>query len=44
MSQIFKILFQTGNINIFVLCSALFSRYVQLKSSFSEEKKISGEI
>ena len=44
MSQIFKILFQTGNINIFVLCGALFSRYVQLKSSFSEEKKISGEI
>ena len=44
VSQIFKILFQTGDINIFVLCGAFFSRYVQLKSSFSDEKNISGEI
>ena len=41
MSQIFKILFQTGYINIFVLRGVFFSRYVQLKSSFSNEKKIS---
>ena len=39
MSQIFKILFQTGDINIFVLRDVIFSRYVRLKSSFSEEKK-----
>ena len=38
LSQIFKILFQTGNINIFVLRGVFFSRYVQLKSSFSDEK------
>ena len=44
VSQIFKILFQTGNINIFVLRGVFFSRYVQLKSSFSDEKNISGEI
>ena len=38
--QIFKILFQTGDINIFVLRGAIFCRYVQLKkSSFSDEKK-----
>ena len=43
MSQIFKILFQTGDINIFVLRGVLFSRYVQLKRSFSNEKN-SGEI
>ena len=42
VSQIFKILFQTGDINIFVF-RGVFSRYVQLKSSFSEEKN-SGEI
>ena len=34
MSQIFKILFQTRDIN----------NFVQLKSSFSDEKNISGEI
>ena len=34
----FKILFQTGDINIFVLRSIFFSRHVQLKSSFSDEK------
>ena len=44
MSQIFKIIFQTGDINIFVLRGFFFSRYVQLKSSFSDEKNISGEI
>ena len=44
VSQIFKILFQTGDINIFVLRGVFFSRYIQLKSSFSEEKNISGEI
>ena len=44
VSQIFKILFQTGDINIFVLRGVFFSRYVQLKSSFSDKKNISGEI
>ena len=44
ISQTFRILFQTGDINIFVLRGVFFSRYVQLKSSFSEEKNISGEI
>ena len=44
MSQIFKILLQTGDINIFVLRGALFSTYVQLKRYFSGEKNISGEI
>ena len=44
VSQIFKILFQTGDINIFVLRGVFFSRYVQLKSSFSDEKDISCEI
>ena len=38
VSQIFKILFQTGDINIFVLHGVIFSRYVQLKSSFSDKK------
>ena len=36
-SQIFKILFQTGDINTFVLRGVVFNRYVQLKN-------ISGEI
>ena len=44
VSQIFKILFQTGDINIFVLQGVFFSRYVRLKSSFSDEKDISCEI
>ena len=44
LSQIFKILFQTGDIKIFVLRDVFFSRYVQLKSSFSDEKNVSGEI
>ena len=39
LSQIFKILFQTGNINIFEIHGVFFSRSVQLKSSFSDEKK-----
>ena len=43
MSQTFKIFFQTVDINIFVLHGLFFSRYVLLKSSFSEEKS-SGEI
>ena len=38
VSQIFKFLFQTKDINIFVRRGVFFSRYVQLKSSFSEEK------
>ena len=38
VSQISKILFETGNINIFVLCGVLFSRYVQIKSSFLDKK------
>ena len=38
LSQIFKILFQTGDINIFVLRGVFFSRYIQLKSSFSDGK------
>ena len=37
-SQIFKILIQTGDISIFVLRGVFFSRYIQLKSSFSDEK------
>ena len=38
MSQIFKILFQTQDMPIFVLRGVFFSIYVQLKSSFSDEK------
>ena len=41
-SQVFKILFQTGDINIFVFRGVFSSRYVQLKSSFPDEKYISG--
>ena len=37
-SQIFKIIFQTRDINIFVRRGVFFSRYVQLKSSFSDKK------
>ena len=37
MSQILKILFQTGNVNIFVHRGVFFSRYVRLKSSFFDE-------
>ena len=39
VSQIFKTLLQIGDINIFVLRNVFFSRYVQLKSYFSDEKK-----
>ena len=38
MSQIFKILFQIEDINIFVLRGVFFNRYVQLKSPFSDQK------
>ena len=38
ISQIFKTLLQTGDINIFVLRGVFFSGYVQLKSSFSDKK------
>ena len=38
VSQIFKILLQTRDTNIFVLGGVFFIRYVQLKSSFSDEK------
>ena len=38
VSQIFKTLFQARDINIFVLRGVLFRSYVQLKSSFSDEK------
>ena len=38
VSQILKILPQTGYVNIFVLRGAFFSRYVQLKSSFLTKK------
>ena len=44
MSQIFEILFQTGDINIFVHRGVSFSRYVQLQSTFSDEKNISSEV
>ena len=36
--QIFKILFQTGDINILVLRGVFFNRYVQLKSTLSNKK------
>ena len=39
VSQIFKTLFQTRDINIFVLLGVFFNRYVQLKSTYSDEKK-----
>ena len=38
LSHIFKIIFQTRNIKFFVLLGASFSRYIQLKGSFSDEK------
>ena len=43
LSQIFKILFETRDINIFVLRGVVYSRHVQLKSSFSDEKNFSRE-
>ena len=42
--KIFKILFQTEDINIFVLLGVFFSIYLRLKSSFLDETNISGEI
>ena len=39
-----KNIFHTGDINIFALRSFFFSRYVQLKSFFCDEQKISAEI
>ena len=45
MSQVFEILFQDGDISIFVFRGGVsFSVYVQLKSSFSDEKNISDGI
>ena len=44
LSQPFKILFETGDVNVFVLHGVLFSTYVQLKSYFSGEKNSSSEI
>ena len=38
VSQVFKILFQTGGVNFLVLRGVFFSRYIQLKSSFSDKK------
>ena len=38
--QIFKILFEHGDINIFVLHGVCFARYIPLKSSFSEQKTV----
>ena len=38
VSQISRVLFHTGDIKIFVLRSVFFSRYVQLKRSFSDKK------
>ena len=38
MSRIFKILFQTGDIKIFVLRGVFFSRYVKLKALFLTKK------
>ena len=38
VSQIFKILFQTGNINIFVLRGVFFNGYVQKKYPFLTNK------
>ena len=44
VSKILKILFQTKDINIFVLGGVFFSQYVQLKNSFSGENNINSEI
>ena len=41
MSQVFEILFQAGDISIFVFRGGV---YVQIKSSFSDEKNVSGGI
>ena len=39
VSLILKMLFQTKDINVFVLRGVIFSRYAQLKGFFSDEKK-----
>ena len=44
MSQIFKVFFLTRDINNFVFRGVFFSRHVQLKSNFSDNKIISGGI
>ena len=44
VSQILKIFFQTGNLNIFVHRSVCLFKYVQLKRTLSDGKEISGEI
>ena len=41
VSQIFRALIQTRDINFFVLCGVFFSRYVQIKRSSSDAKKTS---
>ena len=38
VSEIFKTLFQTGDITIFDVRGLFFSRFFQIKSSFSDEK------
>ena len=38
--KIFKILFETGDINIFVLHGVYCARYIPLKSSFSDQKTL----
>ena len=43
-SQIFKTLFQTRDINIFVLRGVFYGRVVQLKSSFPEKNITSSVI
>ena len=43
ISQILKILFQTGNINIVILYGVFFGMYVQLKSSFFDKKAVKYE-
>ena len=40
VSLILKILFQTRDINIFVLRGVIFSRYAQLKASFLTKKTL----
>ena len=43
VSQIFKILFQTGDISIFFLRGVFFSRYVQLKNSDEKTSVVKSE-
>ena len=44
VTQIFKVFFQTGNIDVFVLHGVVFGRSVPLKSSFFNKKNINSEI